>query len=148
MQNQTVNVMQENVREPSFKQLVNILKCFADMDTLKLIQEVRETGTFTLAFGRNKLGLSRRQAYLRMAKLKQLNIVMRANHNQYKITSFGEIMLHSIDLMSRGLKQLWAINVVDDVLIHSKNRIDTQQFELITKLVQDNEIRNMLFPTH
>jgi len=128
----------ENVEGVS---IANILKAIADDKSLVLFN------TIAIAGGDSdilitRLGLTRKQFYLRMAALQKTGLISRRNR-QYVLTSLGLIVYDAQLMIGKAINTYWKLKAIDSLEIEHRLPADERN-KIINTLIDNQDIIKIL----
>ena len=94
----------------------------------------------------NRLGLTKKQYYLRMNRLINAGLVMKKS-SKYFLTSFGKVVYESHMLLGKAVENYWKLKAIDSIEMSSTNHeLSAQErSRIIDTLIQSDDIKEMLF---
>jgi hypothetical protein len=120
---------------------VEVLDAISDDISLNLlnviINEAGNAGSL-----RDQLQLSQREYYARMVKLVDTGLVKRKGRT-YTITSFGRLIYQVQLKIAKAQKNLSKLKMAD--IVRDSDISKDEYTEFIDKLIDDNEIKNIIF---
>jgi len=128
----------ENVEGVS---IANILKAIADDKSLVLFN------TIAIAGGDSdilitRLGVTRKQFYLRMAALQKTGLISRRNR-QYVLTSLGLIVYDAQLMIGKAINTYWKLKAIDSLEIEHRLPADERN-KIIDTLIDNQDIIKIL----
>jgi len=128
----------ENVEGVS---IANILKAIADDKSLVLFN------TIAIAGGDSdilitRLGVTRKQFYLRMAALQKTGLISRRNR-QYVLTSLGLIVYDAQLMIGKAINTYWKLKAIDSLEIEHRLPAD-ERSKIINTLIDNQDIIKIL----
>jgi len=128
----------ENVEGVS---ITNILKAIADDKSLVLFN------TIAIAGGDSdilitRLGVTRKQFYLRMAALQKTGLISRRNR-QYVLTSLGLIVYDAQLMIGKAINTYWKLKAIDSLEIEHRLPADERN-KIIDTLIDNQDIIKIL----
>ena len=128
----------ENVEGVS---IANILKAIADDKSLVLFN------TIAIAGGDSdilitRLGVTRKQFYLRMAALQKTGLISRRNR-QYVLTSLGLIVYDAQLMIRKAINTYWKLKAIDSLEIEHRLPAD-ERSKIINTLIDNQDIIKIL----
>jgi len=128
----------ENVEGVS---IANILKAIADDKSLVLFN------TIAIAGGDSdilitRLGVTRKQFYLRMAALQKTVLISRRNR-QYVLTSLGLIVYDAQLMIGKAINTYWKLKAIDSLEIEHRLPADERN-KIIDTLIDNQDIIKIL----
>ena len=128
----------ENVEGVS---IANILKAIADDKSLVLFN------TIAIAGGDSdilitRLGVTRKQFYLRMAALQKTGLISRRNR-QYVLTSLGLIVYDAQLMIRKAINTYWKLKAIDSLEIEHRLPADERN-KIIDTLIDNQDIIKIL----
>src|SRR5206468_7005113 len=94
--------------------IAGILKALSDDKSLVLFNMVAFTLALNTAVVMNRLGLTRKQYYLRMNRLINAGLVMRKS-SKYFLTSIGKVVYESHMLIGHAIENYWMLRAIDSI---------------------------------
>src|SRR5205823_12317472 len=104
---------------------------------------------FTLAINTavvmNRLGLTRKQYYLRMNRLINAGLVMRKS-SKYFLTSIGKVVYESHMLIGHAIENYWMLRAIDSIETSPPNHdISAEERKrIIDTMIESDNIKNIL----
>ena len=86
--------------------------------------------------------LSAKAFYSRMSRLLKIGVINRKS-GKYSLTSFGKIVCHALDLITRALNNYWRLSALDSVGMIDSLPI-TEYNKISNTLLRDCVIKNVL----
>jgi len=90
------------------------LRALSDDKSLVLFNMVAFTLALNTAVVMNRLGLTRKQYYLRMNRLINAGLVMRKS-SKYFLTSIGKVVYESHMLIGHAIENYWKLKAIDSI---------------------------------
>ena len=125
--------------------IAGILKALSDDKSLVLFNMVAFTLALNTAVVMNRLGLTRKQYYLRMNRLINAGLVMRKS-SKYFLTSIGKVVYESHMLIGHAIENYWMLRAIDSIETSPPNHdISAEERKrIIDTLIESDNIKNIL----
>lgn len=120
------------------------LSIISDDQSLELLNMVHSTlfGDTDLVMAR--LGITKRQYYLRTNRLIKAGLVIR-KRSKYLLTSFGKVVYESIKLMEQAIEDYWRLNVIDSIERLSDNDMPIwERVKIVESLIDRKKLKRIL----
>jgi len=94
---------------------------------------------------KTKVELTRKQYYSRMSGLLNAGLITRKNGN-YFLSSFGKVVYEARMLIEKGIQNYWKLKAIDSIESSPGSpQLPAEEYNrLITNLIEDNKIKDML----
>ena len=121
------------------------LRALSDDKSIVLFNMVAFTLALNTAVVMNRLGLTRKQYYLRMNRLINAGLVMRKS-SKYFLTSIGKVVYESHMLIGHAIENYWMLRAIDSIetLLPDKDLSAEERKSLIDNLIKSDNIKNIL----
>ena len=123
--------------------IAGILKALSDDKSLVLFNMVAFTLALNTAVVMNRLGLTRKQYYLRMNRLINAGLVMRKS-SDYFLTSFGKVVYESHMLLGKAVENYWKLKAIDSIESSGHDLSSEERCKIINSLIVDNDLKEIL----
>jgi predicted transcriptional regulator len=116
---------------------MNILKQFSDERSFALFEAIRENGGKKTPVLISALSMSRKQYYSRLVRLREAGLI-RKRKGEYSLTSFGRIVAHALEIISKGQEDYWKLEAIDLAPVEHSDK-------LRAVLITDVTLKRILF---
>lgn len=118
-----------------------VLEAVADRKSLDLFCSVA-TGTVERTMLKQETGLTRKQYYLRTARMSKAGLVKRKN-SRFKLTAFGVIVYHAILEIESAIKNHWKLKAIDSIQA-SNVMTGEERAKIVKSVIDDKTIEDIL----
>jgi hypothetical protein len=120
------------------------LGVISDDKSLELLNMVHHTLSREIDLVMARLGITKRQYYLRMNRLIKAGLVIR-KRSKYLLTSFGKVVYESIKLMEQAIEDYWRLNAIDSIERLSDNDIPIRErVKIVESLIDRKKLKRIL----
>jgi predicted transcriptional regulator len=122
--------------------VTNILAAIRDSESLTIFNAISVAKRHD-EIQITKFGLSRKQYYSRIARLKNAGLIRKENGN-YFLTALGAVVYEAQSLISKALNIYWKVRAIDSIKAFGGSLPRQDLGKLIDSLIEDYEIKDLL----
>ena len=121
------------------------LKLFKLIATNTISTDSSQVITSDLLLSHTKV--TRKQFYSNMSRLVNKTGLISKKSAGYALSNYGKVVFHSLNIINRGSKYFWALKALDNNEISSAGIPAEQMLEISARLIEDEDIRRIVFET-
>jgi hypothetical protein len=89
--------------------------------------------------------LTRKQFYSNMSRLVNKTGLILRRSGHYTLSNYGKVVFHSLDIINRGSEYFWSLKALDNTEMSSAGIPAEQMLEISARLIEDEDIRTIVF---
>jgi hypothetical protein len=89
--------------------------------------------------------VTRKQFYSNMSRLVNKTGLILRKCGHYTVSNYGKVVFHSLNIINRGSKCFWTLKALDKDGISSSGIPAEQMLEISARLIEDEDIRRIVF---
>jgi hypothetical protein len=120
----------------------DVLEVLSDRASLELIKEIATRNSVAGESLMSLSGLTRKQYYSRVQKLKQQGLISR-RFGLLSLTSFGKVLYDCQHKIDNAIADIYSLKAIDSFK-DSKELNNEQRKELIEKIITDGKLQSIL----
>ena len=130
----------------------DVLKALANPIGLKLFKLIATNATstdssqvITSDFLNSQTKVTRKQFYSNMSRLMNKTGLIFKKSGHYTLSNYGKVVFQGLNIINRGSRCFWTLKALDKDGISSRGIPAEQMLEISAKLIEDEDIRKIVF---
>jgi predicted transcriptional regulator len=99
----------------------------------------------TSDFLNSQIKMTRKQFYSNMYRLVNKTGLISKKRGHYSLSNYGKVVFHSLNIINRGSEYFWALKALDNTEMSSAGIPTEQMLEISARLIEDEDIRRIVF---
>jgi hypothetical protein len=99
----------------------------------------------TSDFLKSQTKVTRKQFYSNISRLVNKTGLISKKNGHYTLSNYGKVVFHSLNIINRGSEYFWALKALDNNEISSAGIPAEQMLEISARLIEDEDIRRIVF---
>jgi hypothetical protein len=127
----------------------DVLRALSNPVGMKLFKFIATNTTSTQVITSDLLltqtKLTRKQYYSNMSRLVNKTGLISKKSGRYTLSNYGKVVYHSLNIINRGSESFWGLKALDNNEMSSAGIPAEQMLEISARLIEDEDIRGIVF---